>query len=96
MYAEIGVLDKFGFAPFSALDAIVGLDVAIDCLSCKLKGRSDCCLFVHAFADFEANVVPVCRPVSTNVGTWSGIAVPMVSTGGGGKGIVGAFCGQMI
>ena len=96
MYPEIRVLNEFGFAPLSALDAVVGFDVAIDCVNCKLKGRSDCCLFVHAFAYFEANVVPICRAVSTEVDTWSDIVLPMVSTGGGGKGIVETFWGQMV
>lgn len=71
MYADIGVLDEFGFAPFSTLDAVVGFDVAIDCVICKLGGKSDCCLFAHAFADFEANIIPICIAVSTYVDTWS-------------------------
>ena len=96
VYAEIGVLDKFGFAPFPALYAVVGFDVAIHCASCKLEGRSDCCLLAYTFADFKANVVPICRAVSEDVDIWSGIAVPMVFTGGGGKGIVGVSWGQMI
>lgn len=71
MYAEIGVLDEFGFAPFSTLDAVLGFDMAIDCVNYKLKDTSDCCVFAHAFADFEANVVPICIVVSKNVDSGS-------------------------
>ena len=67
MYAEIRVLDELGFAPFSALDAVVGFDMAVDCVTCKLRGRYDRYLVAHTFADFEANVVPICMAVSKNV-----------------------------
>lgn len=49
-------------------------------------------MFVHAFADFETNVVPIWIAVSNGpeaLGPYC--TVPMVSAGGGGNGIVADY-----
>ena len=37
VYAEVGVLDELGFAPFAGLRVVVGFDMAIDCIGRKLR-----------------------------------------------------------
>ena len=37
MYAKVGVLDEVRFAPLAGLNVVVGFDMAIDCISCKLS-----------------------------------------------------------
>ena len=37
VYAEIGILDELGLAPFSDPDAVVRFDMAIDCVGRKLR-----------------------------------------------------------
>ena len=48
-------------------------------------------MLAHAFANFEANVVPICTVVSKGDEAWDRVTVPMVSRGGGGKGIAAVF-----
>lgn len=78
--AEAGICDEFWSGPLAGVDGVVGFDVAVD------------------FADSEADIVPIYIAVSAQYtcgsgadnGRWQICSAyrPIVSTGGGGKGIV--------
>ena len=48
-------------------------------------------MLAHTFPNFEANVVPICTVISNNDEAWDRVTLPMVSRGGGGKGIAAVF-----